>query len=186
MTVGELLLLFAVTAGFIWWLSMVAGRLDRVHIRRDEALTALRLQLAWRTSAVAKLLNSGLLDPLSAEVLRVEIDNVSHAAEADLAAYLAAESEMTEALCNVFDDADEMQELLTNPAQRAPLIELAAACRRVELARRFHNDAVGAVQLLRQRRVVRWFGLAGRTPWPRSLDLDDRCQECKGTGRRPG
>lgn len=174
MTTWEWLLLVVALALLAWWLSMVAGRLDRVHIRRDEALTALRLQLAWRTSAVAKLLNSGALDPLSAEVLRVEVENVSRAATGELADYLAAESEMTSALCQVFDDPAEVRDLAGNGSGEHPFGELAAACRRVELARRFHNDAVGAAQLLRQRGVVRWFRLAGHTPLPQSLDMDDR------------
>lgn len=174
MSFWEQLIVVVAVALFAWWLSMVAGRLDRVHIRRDEALTALRLQLAWRASAVAKLLNTGALDPLSAEVLGSEIEEVSRAAEADLIEYLAAESELTQALCQVFDDAAEVAEIAATEYQRRSLAELAAACRRVELARRFHNDAVGAVQLLRKRRVVRWFRLAGHTGLPQSLDLDDR------------
>ena len=174
MTTWQLALLFAAVLLIGWWLSVTAGRIDRVHIRKDEALTALRLQLAWRASAVAKLLSAGVLDPVSREVLAEEIESVSAASQRSLSEYLAAESELTEALCNVFDDADEVSELAQSTHIAALFADLAAACRRVELARRFHNDAVGALQLLRKRSVVRWFRLAGRTPWPVSLDLSDR------------
>ena len=51
--------------------------------------------------------------------------------------------------------------------------ELAADCRKVELARRFHNDVVASARALRSRRRVRWLGLAGRAPAPRAVDLDD-------------
>ena len=53
------------------------------------------------------------------------------------------------------------------------LDELAGACLRVQLARRFHNDAVRACRQVRRQRAVRWFRLAGRTPLPQTLEMDD-------------
>jgi hypothetical protein len=53
------------------------------------------------------------------------------------------------------------------------LQELAQCCYRIELARRFHNDAVGAANLLHERVLVRVFRLAGNTPKPVALDMDD-------------
>lgn len=163
----------AATAFVVWWLSAVAGRLDRVHIRRDEALISLRLQLALRMSAVAKLLTSEVLDPVSANVLAEEVENVTAAVERSVSEYLAAESEMTSALCQVFDDVDEVRAVATSSSAAHALGDLAAACRRVELARRFHNDAVGAAQLLHRRKVVRYLRLAGHTPWPEAVDMAD-------------
>jgi hypothetical protein len=57
--------------------------------------------------------------------------------------------------------------------ERALLAELAASCRRVELARRFLNDGVRACRQVRKQRMVRWFRLAGHTPWPQTVELDD-------------
>ena len=55
-----------------------------------------------------------------------------------------------------------------------PLLEeLAACCRKVELARRFHNDVVVSARALRSRRRVRWLRLAGRAAELRTVDLDD-------------
>ena len=45
--------------------------------------------------------------------------------------------------------------------------------RKVELARRFHNDVVTSARVLRSRRRVRWLRLAGRAPVPTTVDLDD-------------
>ncbi len=53
------------------------------------------------------------------------------------------------------------------------LDELDAACRRVQLSRRFHNDAVRACRQLRRQRMVRLFRLAGHTPWPETFEMDD-------------
>lgn len=53
------------------------------------------------------------------------------------------------------------------------LAELDEAIRRLQLARRFHNDAVRATRALRGHRVVRWLRLAGHAPMPRPIDFDD-------------
>jgi hypothetical protein len=53
------------------------------------------------------------------------------------------------------------------------LSELAVACRRVELARRFHNDVVRSCVHVRRKRIARWFGLAGHTAMPTTIDFDD-------------
>ena len=39
------------------------------------------------------------------------------------------------------------------------------------------NDAVRAARELRRRRTVRWFHLAGRTPWPETVELLDTVPE---------
>lgn len=173
MSTGDLVLIFIVLALVAWRLSALAGRLDRVHIRRDQALTSLRLQLAWRTSAVAKLLTAGILDPVSANVLSAEVERVTKSAEGSLSQYIAAESDMTQALCKVFDDKEIIQEISTDTFAADVMNTLADACRRVELARRFHNDAVGAAQLLHKRKLVRYLRLAGRTDFPVTIDMDD-------------
>lgn len=173
MELWQLVIAFASLAAVVWWLSMTAGRIDRVHIRKDEALHSLRLQLAWRASAASQLVGSGLLDPVSCDIIANEIERVSRAAMGSLEDYLAAESEFTDALARVFDDVEEVRELAGSTYATALISELAAVCRRVQLARRFHNDAVGAAQLLRRRPVVRWLRLAGRTAWPQALDLAD-------------
>lgn len=174
MSTTQILILGVGLALLAWKLSAIAGRLDRVHIRRDQALTSLRLQLAWRTSSVAKLLTTSSLDPVSSNILMNEISSVTAAAELSVLQYMAAESELTRALCAVFEDADDVRDIITEaPEREVVLRDLAHACRRVELARRFHNDAVGAAQLLHKRKIVRYFRLAGHTELPSAIDLDD-------------
>ena len=78
----------------------------------------------------------------------------------------------------VLDTRDDVEEI---QAEAGPdvgvadqlLSELAVACRRVELARRFHNDVVRSALQLRRKRVVRWFRLAGYTSMPTTADFDD-------------
>jgi len=173
MTTPQMVGLFFATALTIWWFSSVAGRLDRVHIRRDQAFSSLELQLARRTASVTRVLTLGLLDPVSANVLARQVEFVTVAADRSAMEHFAAESELTRALAAIFDDPDDMVEFTETTESAFFFSELAQSCRRVQLARRFHNDAVGAAQLLRRRSVVRWFRLAGRTEMPVAIDLDD-------------
>lgn len=53
------------------------------------------------------------------------------------------------------------------------LDRVAATGTRVQLARRFHNDAVAEVRRVRRKRVVRWFRLAGRAWLPEPVDFAD-------------
>ncbi|HXO12370.1 MAG TPA: NUDIX domain-containing protein, partial [Mycobacterium sp.] len=54
--------------------------------------------------------------------------------------------------------------------------ELADAEARVVLARRFHNDAVRDTLALRERRLVRWFRLAGTAALPSYFEIAERAQ----------
>jgi hypothetical protein len=45
--------------------------------------------------------------------------------------------------------------------------------RRVQLARRFHNDIVVTTRELRRRRLVTWLRLAGHAPMPDTIELED-------------
>ena len=47
------------------------------------------------------------------------------------------------------------------------------ASERVQLARRFHNDAVNDVRRVRRKGAVRGFRLAGHAELPESIDFDD-------------
>ena len=57
---------------------------------------------------------------------------------------------------------------------RVLLQRLRSSCTRVQLARRFHNDAVVDVQRVRRKRLVRTFRLAGHAELPHTVEFDDR------------
>lgn len=158
----------------IWKLSSIAARLDRTHRRRDAALNSLRIYLAIRATAAAKVVTAGIVETETANRLREELENVMNESEKTFLDYLIAESKFTSVLCDEFDDSKSLQAMMTNTKSSDLLFELVRATKRVQLARRFHNDAVGASQLLHKRFVVRLFRLAGRTPEPKAVDLDDR------------
>lgn len=152
------------------WLSWTANRLDRLHHRLEVARASLATQLLRRSGVALELAASGVLDPARSLVL---LDAAHHARAADDEDVEAAESDLSAALRVVFADQDEVRTLRSS-ADVGPLLdELAGDCRRVELARRFHNDVVTSTRALRSRRRVRWLRLTGRAPARETVDLDD-------------
>jgi hypothetical protein len=73
----------------------------------------------------------------------------------------------------VFADPRQVEVVREAPGGDEAARELTEAARRVPMARRFHNDAVGAARRLREHRKVRWFRLAGPAPFPMAIEMDD-------------
>lgn len=152
---------------WLWW---TAQRVDRMHHRLAVARASLATQLLHRSGTALELATSGSLDPARSLLL---VD-VAHQARAATPEELeAAESDLSQALRAVFADPDEVRSLRTTPDTAPLLAELTRDCRKVELARRFHNDLVSSARALRSRRRVRWLRLAGRAEEPSTVDLDD-------------
>lgn len=162
-------LAIAVVVTLLLWLSWTANRLDRMHHRIDVARASLDTHLLRRSGAALELATSGTLDP-ARSLLLVDAASEARAAEDD---FESAESDLSEALRAVFADADEVHALRQDDAVGPLLTELAADCRKVELARRFHNDVVVSARALRSRRRVRWLRLAGHAAPLETVDLDD-------------
>jgi hypothetical protein len=152
------------------WLSWTAQRLDRMHHRLEVARASLDAQLLHRSGTALELATSGALDPARSLVL-VDAAHAARGAAPD--EMELAESDLSKALRAVLPDADEVAELRGSPGVGPLLAELAGDCRKVELARRFHNDVVTSARALRSRRRVRWLRLAGRAHEPATVDLDD-------------
>ena len=72
-----------------------------------------------------------------------------------------------------FDDPAQAEHVRAHPDGPELLEELGSAMRRVQLARRFHNESVRAVRQLRSHRMVRAFRLAGRAPDKANFEIDD-------------
>ncbi|MDH6122776.1 hypothetical protein ABH930_006144 [Kitasatospora sp. GAS204A] len=152
------------------YLSWTAGRLDRLHARIDAARAALDAQLLRRASVAQELATSSLLDPATSLVLY----EASHAArQADEEHREVAESDLSQALRAVFAEPEQAAELRAAPGGEEALRDLTSAVRRVPMARRFHNDAVRAARAVRTHRLVRYFRLAGRAPFPLAFEMDD-------------
>ena len=147
------------------WFSWTATRLDQLHHRVDLGRESLNTQLALRSGVVLELAGSGVLDDPEAVLLSDAAQRARRTTETQ------AESGLSRVLRAVFASPETVAAVR---AQAPDLVdELAAACHKVELARRFHNDHVTSARALRSRRRVRWFHLSGHAPEPTTVDLDD-------------
>ena len=171
---GWVPLIVAVVLVLGWYLSYSAARLDRLHHRVESTRAALDGQLARRAAAALEVAH--VLDPATALLLTDAATEALTAGEERPAAVQAleeVENDLTRALQAAFDDADDVRALRGDPLATESLDLLAQACLRVQLARRFHNDAVAAAQRVRRKRVVRWARLAGHAEWPQMVEVDD-------------
>ncbi|WP_182111226.1 MULTISPECIES: hypothetical protein [unclassified Actinotalea] len=184
---GALLLL-------LWWLWVAASRLDRLHRKVGASRAALDTQLVRRASAAAELAASGLLDPVSS----VLVGEASWAAlsagehgRAELVEALPgvpvgapsgpdarverelAESELSRTLRAALADRAEVAALVADPLGEALVGALSEAWYRVQLARRFHNEAVAQTQRMRGKILVRLLRLHGRARMPHTVEIDD-------------
>ena len=166
-----------------WYLSYLAGRLDRLHHRVESSRAALEARLA-RRAAVAREVGRLLGPPAGADLIAAAGRTLSTATPArgsdvrgvlilELPVSESAENDLTRALHRAFDDPAIAAGLRTDPAAAGLLDELVSAGDRVQLARRFHNDAVAHAQRMRRKRVVRWAQLAGRAEMPQMVEIDD-------------
>lgn len=158
-----------------WYLSYSAARLDRLHVRLSGTLAALDAQLVRRAEAAVELANSGLLDGATALILAGAAADSLEIPHDEIEVREAVESDLTEALELAL--APVVVETLRTGGSIGPeyLSRLSSACTRVQLARRFHNDAVTDVRRVRRKWVVRLFHLAGHTPMPVTVEFNDEC-----------
>ena len=165
-----------ILALFGLYLSATAGRLDRLHHRVDAAYNSLDIQLLRRSGAALELATSGVLDPVSSLILA---DAAATTREDERGPYerAHAESDLTKAIAATFGSAEDAEVVCATPSGVELIDALAANAHRTTLARVFYNDAVRACREVRRQWLVRVFRLAGHTPWPRTVEMDDDIPE---------
>ena len=156
-----------------WYVSYGAARLDRLHTRVEGALSVLDAQLVRRAEATLELANCGALDPASALILAGAATDSLEAETTDQRTREAIESDLTQALELALGE-EALRRLRADEAVGAPVLQrVAAANQRVELARRFLNDAVTDVRRVRRKPGVRLLRLAGHAKLPQTFEIDD-------------
>lgn len=160
-------------------LSWMATRLDQLHARVANARATLHAQLALRSAAVLELAGAGVLDPATALVVADAANRartaLSRAGDQGIASPAAAREQtvLTNALQVSLGDPEAVAELGALPEARETLADVLDASRRVELAHRFHDDAVALTRERRNGAVVRIFHLAGHAPLPEAVHFAD-------------
>ncbi len=196
MSGAEIALLVIVIVGVIVAiLSRLARRLDAVHKRVVNSLAVLDAQLVRRAQLAMDLASSGALDEASELIVAEaawgagiqgerlvgadpsrEAPNLGELAAMSTSGGIdrsVAESQLTVALRTALGDGEDRRAIAGHPQGEQILSDLEVTCNRVQLARRFHNDAVESVHKLRGRWIVKTARLAGRAALPHTFEMDD-------------
>lgn len=88
-----------------------------------------------------------------------------------------AESELSRTVREALADPDEVDLIHREPPGDELVDALAAAWYRVQLARRFHNEAVSQTQRVRRKALIRVLRLHGHAPVPQTVEVDDAWPE---------
>ncbi|HEY3507288.1 MAG TPA: hypothetical protein VGN37_31405 [Actinocatenispora sp.] len=143
------------------YLTWLAARVDRLHVRAAGASSALDAQLRRRAvlaAAIAERVLATRPDDRGAAAVRGAARTAADSAPPDRE---AAENELTRRL----------RELAA--ADPGTVEDLDSVGRRVALARQVHTDLVRDALGVRRQRVVRLARLARRHPAPAYFDIDD-------------
>jgi plasmid stabilization system protein ParE len=162
--IGWLVVAVVIAILLSMWVTFTLTRLDRLHARVDAARAALDAQLVRRAVALLHVAEEPETPLTPAE--RADYEEIARAATAP------AGPERRETLENAVGRA--VAGLAGNPAVGPDAAaELREAAARVQVARRFYNDAVRDTRTLRARRMPRLLHLAGRVELPQFFDIDD-------------
>lgn len=184
-TLDWVVLAIAVVALLAWYFSYTATRLDRLHARVEGSVSSLDAQIVRRAEAALELAHSGLVDPASSMLLAqaatdsldesdresVQDEVREHGVDDQRA---QVESQLTETLLVILPPEVLADIRAESSSAAAQLDRLQQAGQRVQLAMRFHNDAVHSVRAVRAKPLVRLFRLAGHTTMPHVVQFDDR------------
>jgi hypothetical protein len=168
LSVGWLVLAVVIAVLLSMWVTFTLTRLDRLHARVDAAQAALDAQLVRRAAALQRAAETG--DGSGASLTPALRDRCEALAQAALSAERGEDRQANE---NAVGRA--LAELVEgrHPLAGEAAAELREAAARVQVARRFYNDAVRDTRALRARRMPRVLRLAGRRAMPQFFDIDD-------------
>jgi len=144
---------------FVWYLTFLATRLDRLHHRVETSWANLDGLLQRRAAVALEIARSDIADPASAMLLTAAS---YQAREASIENRSAAESGLSGTLGLLLADGQSSQ----RPQEIVLLRELSELTDKVRIAISLHIDAVARTHLVRSKVIVRVFRLAGTAPLP--------------------
>jgi hypothetical protein len=150
---------------FIWYLTFLARRLDRLHQRVDNTWANLDVLLQKRAAVALEIAHSDIADPASSMLLT---GAAYQARDAAIQNRSNAESGLSGALGLLLEDSQH----LATAADSQLLTELSALTDKIRVAIFLHTDAVNRSQMLRSKFVVKSFRLAGSAPLPVTYEFE--------------
>ena len=149
----------------LWYLSLTATRLDRLHHRVETSWANLDVLLQKRASVALEIAHSDIADPASSMLLTAA---AYQARDANIQNRSQAESGLSGALGLLLEDAEH----LTTAADSALLTELSGLTDKVRVGIAIHTDAVARTHMVRNKLIVRIFRLAGTAPLPITYEFE--------------
>ena len=150
---------------FVWYLTFLATRLDRLHHRVEISWVNLDSLLQRRAAIALEIARSEIADPASAMLLTAA---AYQAREASIENRSAAESGLSGALGVLLADGQSNE----RPAEIVLLRELSELTDKVRIGITLHVDAVARTHLVRSKAIVRVFRLAGTAPLPITYEFE--------------
>ena len=147
---------------FIWYLSFVAGRLDRLHHRVETSWAILDSLLQRRAAIALEIARHSALDQASAYLIA---SAATAARAAEISERSDAESTLSGALGHISNTATTLPSELLN--------ELSDLTQKIRLAISIHLEAVNSTQIFRSRFLIRVFRLAGNAPLPIKYQFEE-------------
>lgn len=150
---------------FLWYLSFLATRLDRLHHRVETSWANLDGLLQRRAAVALEIARSDFADPASSLLLT---SAAYHAREASVQERSATESALSGALALLLVDG----QLHANSAEQSLLDELGALTAKIRIAIAIHTDSVSSTQKVRRKSAIRLFRLSGTAPLPVTYEFE--------------
>ncbi len=150
-----------------WYLSFIAGRLDRLHHRVETSWEHLDALLQRRAAIAIEISHLAAIDPAAAIVLTAA---AFQAREASIVERSEAESALTGSLALIQPELDEAQ---LSSATANLLAELRTISEKIKVGVVIHLESVSAARNLRAKFICRIFRLAGHAPLPVTYAFED-------------
>ena len=151
---------------FLWYLSFLATRLDRLHHRVETSWANLDGLLQRRAAIALEIAHSEIADPASSLLLTAAS---YQAREATMEYRSQAESGLSGALGLLLADGQSN----ARAAEKSLLTELSTLTDKIRVGIALHVDAVNSTHNLRSSKMIRIFRLAGTAPLPVTYEFEE-------------
>ncbi len=157
--------LFFTVVLFLWYLTFLATRLDRLHHRVETSWATLDGLLQRRAAIAIEIASSSIADPASALLLTFAAHQAREASVRDRS---QAETGLTGALRILLESERESY----GEAEHDLVRELEDLTEKIRLAIALHVESVERTQLVRKKAFIRFFRLAGHAPLPVTYEFE--------------
>ena len=150
---------------FAWYLSFLASRLDRLHHRVETSWATLDSLLQRRAAIAIEIAGSDIADPASSLLLTFA---AHQARDANVKHRSQAETGLTGALSILLESSGDQH----GEVEKELIKELSEITATIKVAVGLHVESVERTRLIRKKKFIRLFRLAGHAPLPVTYEFE--------------